>query len=509
MGYHECIPSYLTAPRFRRETDLSDLTGSTLNDYRVLRRLGKGAMAEVYLAEQCSLARQVALKVLSTELASNPAYVERFQHEARSAAALVHANIVQVYEVGQSNGSHYIAQEYVAGQNLGDLVRRQGPLDPGRVLDVLRQVAAALSRAHERSIVHRDIKPENLILARSGEVKVADFGLARVVTQDATNRTQAGLTLGTPLYMSPEQIEGRPLDSRSDIYSLGITAYHLLTGEPPFQGDSPLAVAMQHLNKTAPSLTGRVPPTPTALAELVERMMAKDPAQRFADPADLLRALHVVAKTAAAEGWAEGPESWPLGDLAAETQADLAATEQLGEVLQKVRRLSRGGSRSPLLWGAVLSALLGGLIAASLRQPFALADSQPPLPQYDNPFQQLLHAKLANTPEAWKAVWDERFGEIDPFNRHFAEQGLVRYYFNHGQPDDYRAALPYLRNLAALSQNQSRLRLFGMVGLAVAYAELGNIEQSERIRIQLTPDDIATLRETDPELVEHYLRVGS
>src|SRR5690606_24118222 len=129
----------------------------------------------------------------------------------------------------------------------------------------------------------------------------------RVNTQDATNRTQAGLTLGTPLYMSPEQIEGRSVDSRSDIYSLGITAYHLLTGEPPFQGDTPLAVAMQHLGKVASSLATRVPPIPTALADLVERMMAKDPAQRFADPGDLLRSLHIVARQAATEGWSEGP----------------------------------------------------------------------------------------------------------------------------------------------------------------------------------------------------------
>src|SRR5690606_13530866 len=128
---------------------------------------------------------------------------------------------------------------------------------------------------------------------------------------------------------------------------------------------------------------------------------------------------------------------------------------------------------------------------------------------YDNPTQQLLHAKWANTPEAWKAVWDERFGETDPLNRYFAQQGLVRYYFSHGQPDDYRAALPYLRDLAALSKNQNRLRLFGIMGLAVAHAELGNVEEAERMRVQLTPDDIATMRETDPELVEHYLGVSS
>ncbi len=462
-------------------------------------------MAEVYLAEQCSLARQVALKVLSNDLASNPAYVERFQHEARSAAALVHANIVQIYEVGQSNGSHYIAQEYIAGQNLGDVVRRSGPLEPGKVLDVLRQVTAALSRAHERSIVHRDIKPENLILARSGEVKVADFGLARAITPDATNRTQAGLTMGTPLYMSPEQIEGRPLDSRSDIYSLGVTAYHLLSGEPPFQGDTPLAVAMQHLNKQPQRLSVRNARIPEGLSQLVERMMAKDPSERFADPLDLLRSLHLLAKQAAAEGWAEGPENWPMGEFGAETRGSIEATEQLDEVLRKVRRLGQGGKSTALVWGGIASLILGGLLAAAVRQPFALAESEAELPLYDNPTQQLLHAKLAKTPDAWKAVWDSRFGEIDPFTYHFAQQGLVRYYFSQGQPDDYRAAIPYLEDLASLSDNQSRLRLFGIMGLAVAHAELGNLTESERSRQKLTAQDVTTLRQTDPQLVDHYL----
>ena len=232
-------------------------------------------MAEVYLAEQQSLARQVALKVLSPELSSQPEYVDRFHHEARSAAALVHANIVQVYEVGQANGSHFIAQEYVPGQNLGESMRRHGPVEPGRVLDILRQVASALSKAHEQSIVHRDVKPENIMLARSGEVKVADFGLARVISGEGVDRTQAGVTMGTPLYMSPEQVEGRPVDSRSDIYSLGVTAFHMLAGEPPFKGDTPIAMAVQHLHTAPPSLVELVPSAPVGLIAIIERMLAK------------------------------------------------------------------------------------------------------------------------------------------------------------------------------------------------------------------------------------------
>lgn len=160
-----------------------------------------------------------------------------------------------------------------------------------------------------------------------------------------------------------------------------------------------------------------------------------------------------------------------------------------------------------MVWAALASLVAGGLLAVTLRQPFALADVESQLPRYDNPTQQLLHAKLANTPDAWKAVWDSRFGEIDPLTRHFAQQGLARYYLGQGQPDDYRAAIPYLEKLATLSDNQSRLRLFGIMGLSVAHSELGNHAEAERMREKLTSQDIITLRETDPLLVDHYLRV--
>src|SRR4051794_20684891 len=261
-------------------------------------------MAEVYLAQQLSLSRQVALKVLNEELARDPNYVRRFQHEARAAAALVHAGIVQIYEVGEDHGVHYIAQEYVTGRNLGEVTRSTGSLSPQLTLDILRQVTAALGKASSEGIVHRDIKPENILLARSGEVKVADFGLARVQGDGGANFTQIGVTMGTPLYMSPEQIEGHALDSRSDIYSLGVTAYHMLAGQPPFTGDTPLSVAIQHLNSVPPPLASRRPDVPPRLAQVVERMMAKKPSERFGDPAELLAELHAVASEGAQEGWA-------------------------------------------------------------------------------------------------------------------------------------------------------------------------------------------------------------
>ncbi len=479
---------------------VTDLTGQRLRDYQVLRRIGRGAMAEVYLAEQESLARQVALKVLSRELASDPAYVDRFLHEARSAARLVHANIVQVYEVGRDGEHHFIAQEYVPGQNIGDLIRRNGQLKPAQVLDILRQVAAALCKAAEHSIVHRDIKPENLMVARNGEVKVADFGLARA-TGDQTGRTQAGVTMGTPLYMSPEQIEGRTVDSRSDIYSLGVAAYHMLAGRPPFEGDTPLAVAVQHLHKTPLPLGDFAVGLPSGLSELVNRMMAKSPDDRFATPADLLRELRGLARRAAEEGWAEGPENWSLGDLAAVKESQLAATEHLDRLMRQSRslRLQDIGRRPWLAW--IVGGLLLGLLLGVVTQPgFALEDAQPRAVVYETPLEQLYYAKKVDTEAAWKAVIDE-FPEADEFYHHLAMQGLVRHYYRFSQPE---RAIPPLLVLAKLPDSQVELRTFGIAGLAVAYDQTGDPDKSSEYKLQMDADMLERLDREEPQLALLY-----
>lgn len=455
-------------------------------------------MADVYLAEQQSLARQVALKVLSGELAAQPAYVERFKHEARSAAALVHANIVQVYEVGQSNGSHFIAQEYVAGQNLAEWMHRHGQVEPGRVLDILRQVTAALSKAHERAIVHRDVKPENIMLARSGEVKVADFGLARATT-DESNRTQAGVTMGTPLYMSPEQIEGRAIDSRSDIYSLGVTAYHMLAGEPPFQGETPLAVAVQHINKQPPPLAERAPDTPQELVQLVERMMAKKPEDRFADPMHLMRELRMLAKQAAADGWAEGPENWSLSDLSA-FGGTIAATGDLEQLMRGTRALQVPKTdRKRLLALLAIAAVIGALLAGAARRPYVLASSEPPLTTFDTAQKQLFHAKMVDTPAAWEAVW-EKHDKADAFEINLAKQGLARYYM---RAEDYEKAIEYLLELADVPSSQQATRTFANVALTVSYAELGDKEKSQLYKGRVSVSDIEDMQ-TDPELLAKF-----
>ncbi|MEK6257464.1 MAG: serine/threonine-protein kinase [Planctomycetota bacterium] len=261
-----------------------DFTGMVLGGFHLLRRLGKGGMAEVWLSEQTSLRRQVAVKILRPDFVADAGYVKRFKHEATAAGSLNHSNIVQVYMVGEENGIHFIAQEYVQGRNLKEFITRKGPLEVPIALHILKQVAAALQVAAASGIVHRDIKPENVLLTKKGEAKVADFGLAQLSLHgEKVALTQVGVTMGTPLYMSPEQVNGKPLDARSDIYSMGVMAWHMLAGRPPFTGESALAVAVKHLNEVPPSLQDVRPDVPPGVVALIERMMSKKKEDRPAD----------------------------------------------------------------------------------------------------------------------------------------------------------------------------------------------------------------------------------
>lgn len=485
---------------------MSELVGKTLKDYYVLRRLGQGAMAEVYLAQQLSLGRQVALKVLNADLARDPAYVERFQHEARAAASLVHAGIVQIYEVGAGDAGlgvtvHYIAQEYVPGRNLGEVIRARKRLEPSLVLDVLRQVAAALAKASSEGIVHRDIKPENIMLARSGEVKVADFGLARVQGGAGVNLTQIGVTMGTPLYMSPEQIEGRALDSRSDIYSLGVTAYHMLAGAPPFTGETPLAVAMQHLNQRPDPLDTRQPGLPPALGVIVGRMLEKKPEHRFEDPGALLRELHNAARQGAADGWAVAPQDWSLAELIAVADDRAAATSRLGEMM-RTTALPTVPPRSKRGWiaaGIALCILLGILAAIALRPRSLLAGVTNGPPPQSSVWAQLYQAKTVDTEAAWQAV-PLHFKEADPYYHNLAKQGLANFYlFRSEQPE---RALGPLRDLAALGTSHPDLAAFGIAGTVVAETRLGNFERAREENSRLDGSMRATIEERFPQLNE-------
>ncbi|HVL12765.1 MAG TPA: serine/threonine-protein kinase [Gemmata sp.] len=278
-----------------------DLSGKVLGDYQLLRRLGVGGMGQVYLARQLSLKREVALKLLRDDLATNSTALKRFQAEAEAVARLNHPNIVHIHQIGEHDGLRYMALEYVEGRNLRDYLARKGPPELAVALGVIRQVALALQKAHELGIVHRDIKPENILVTRKAEVKVADFGLSRffAATAAPASLTQSGVALGTPLYMAPEQVQGQPTDQRTDIYSLGATCYHLLAGEPPFRGATAFDVAVKHVQEHPRPLAELCPDLPPDLCAMVHKMMAKDPADRYPSIREVLHDLAKVRDGAA------------------------------------------------------------------------------------------------------------------------------------------------------------------------------------------------------------------
>jgi eukaryotic-like serine/threonine-protein kinase len=257
--------------------------------YRVLKRLGSGGMADVYCAQDQQLGRRVALKLLYRHLAEDEQFVERFKREASSAASLQHPNIVGIFDRGQWDGTYYIAMEYVEGRTLKDIVRERGPAPPEAAVDVVLQILRAARFAHQRGIVHRDLKPQNVLIDDEGRIKVADFGIARA---GASDMTETGSVMGTAQYLSPEQAQGRPVDARSDLYSIGIVLYEMLTGRVPFDAESPVTVALKQVSE-APMLPREIDPAiPPALEGVVLRALEKDPAHRFGNADEFIEALH-------------------------------------------------------------------------------------------------------------------------------------------------------------------------------------------------------------------------
>ncbi len=279
-------------------TNLEDRLIGKLFDgrYRIERKLGSGGMAEVYLAEDEELGRKVALKILNERHARDEQFVERFKREARNAASLSHPHIVRIYDRGQFDETYYIAMEYLDGPTLKELLVRKGPTPPLTAIKFAREILSALAEAHRHDIVHRDIKPHNVIVSPDWNVKVTDFGIAR---SGASQMTEAGSIVGTAQYLSPEQARGKPVDQRSDLYSVGIVLYEMLTGTVPFTGDAAVEIAMKHLsNIPEPPSTRREGISPD-LDAVVMRALAKDPEQRYASAdemdADLARVARGVA----------------------------------------------------------------------------------------------------------------------------------------------------------------------------------------------------------------------
>jgi len=256
--------------------------------YLVISRLGSGGMADVYLAQDQLLGRQVAVKVLHHHFAEDHEFVERFRREASSAAALSHPNIVAIFDRGEWNGTYYIAMEYVPGRSLKALVRETGPLDPVVAIDTVIQILRAARFAHKRGVIHRDLKPHNVILDEDGRARVTDFGIARA---GASDMTLTGSIMGTAQYLSPEQAQGHTVSASSDLYSVGVILYELLTGVVPFEGESAVAIAFKQVSAAPRPPSELNPALSPSLDAVVLRALAKDPSERYADDDELIAAL--------------------------------------------------------------------------------------------------------------------------------------------------------------------------------------------------------------------------
>ncbi len=303
-----------------KNDDINSLVGKSLGQFRIVERIGAGGMATVFKAYQPTLDRYIAVKVLPAYHARDPIFVKRFTQEARSVAKLAHPNIVQIHDFGEQDNITYIVMEYVDGGTLKDRLRER-PLTVPEAVDFVIQAAEGLGCAHSHGIIHRDVKPANMLLRRDGHLLLSDFGIAKIL-EGTVNLTRVGTGIGTPQYMSPEQGTGQPVDRRSDIYSLGIVLYHALTGNVPFTADSPLSITVKHLNEPIPVEKLRAKGVPQPIEQVVLRMTAKAPADRYQTTDALIEAL-TKALTAAQltlPRWRTGLQSTGSSGQAADQQ---------------------------------------------------------------------------------------------------------------------------------------------------------------------------------------------
>ena len=257
--------------------------------YEVLKRVGSGGMADVYMAKDHKLNRNVAVKVLKSEYVEDEKFLKKFETEAQAVARLSHPNIVNVYDVGIEDGINYIVMELAEGMTLKEYIRRKGYLSPKETVEISLQIASAISHAHKNHIIHRDIKPQNILVSEIGNVKVTDFGIAKATSSNTV--TSTATAMGSVHYISPEQAKGRFCDEKSDIYSLGITMYEMLTGHVPFDGDTTVAIALKHLQEEIQSPRKYVPELPKSTVQIIYKCTQKSPDRRYSDMAELISDL--------------------------------------------------------------------------------------------------------------------------------------------------------------------------------------------------------------------------
>jgi len=417
--------------------------------YRITRKLGAGGMADVYLAEDQELGRRVAIKILNGRHANDAQFIERFRREAKNAAALNHPNIVSIYDRGEAEHTYYIAMEYLDGRSLKELIVGRGPAPVNVSVEYARQILSALKFAHRHGIVHRDIKPHNVLVDREGRVKVTDFGIARAGT---SQMTEAGSIVGTAQYLSPEQARGTEVDQRSDLYSLGIVLYELLTGQTPFDGDTPVEIAMKHLSATPrpPSQIRR--DIPRDLDLVVMRALAKDPAARYqsADEmeADLERVLRNAPVAAATTDSATQIMSAPAGAAVADTGATMIAPRQPAAAQEVVEEEERERPVWPWLVAAlfVIAAAIAGVI---VWHQLSGSPPQEPVSDYTNCERvsqakrqiQAVHLHAHVTPQATMKCKAGQVFKQDPTGGTLPKGGTVTIWVSTGKP---KVAIPKL-----------------------------------------------------------------
>jgi serine/threonine-protein kinase len=518
---------------------LADLTGVTLGDFQIEKLLGRGGMGEVYLATQLSLNRPIALKVLRPELVANPTYLSRFRTEATAVAKLNHANIVHVYSVGCIDQVHFIAMEYVQGTNLRDYILKKGALDLPLALSIMRQAGQAIGAAGEGGLIHRDVKPENILVTRKGKVKVADFGLCRDQESGNVHVTQSGITMGTPLYISPEQAQGHAIDHRSDLYSLGVTFYHMLAGVPPFRADTALALALKHVREAPRSILVHRHDLPAEIDRLVLKLMEKNPDDRYQSAALMLADLAKIRDSVSMGSTAPLPE--PIGGspsgakdshatpskLESSSKPSLSSSALTG-VSDQLKRLvvPKPASAVRLSWRIVIATtvacfLAGAIAGWSARSQDALAIPLDPaqalpvlwieprwssIPRQLTADDQMRYAQFQAPQDDWVAAWLA----VPGFFPHSAEAistayiQLARIWYRRL---DLNALIALKSELTQWNHAQGRDKeLVTIIQIAID-SRKGDIKAVVDGMKTLTKDDVPEMY--DPALVEMCLEISS
>jgi serine/threonine protein kinase len=383
--------------------------------YEAVKPVGAGGMARVYKGTDRVLDRTIAIKVLAAPFDADPGFVERLRREARSAAGLSHPNVVAVFDSGSDGGIHYIVMEWIEGESVAELIRREGPLESARASVIAEGVCEALAAAHDMGVVHRDVKPANVMVGRDGQVKVLDFGIAKALTAETLTRT--GTTLGTAAYISPEQARGVPGDGRSDLYSLGCTLYEMLTGRPPFVGDTPVVVASRRLTEEPERPSNVRPGVSAGLDAVVMKALAKDLSVRYQDGRAMAEDLRRAARGLPLVLGPSGDEGTGTIELAEETTEVLPEDRTPPLPVAAPVPASRRDGPSPRRSAIVAGLLFGGLAVLGLILFLALnrGGSPPPKGEPTSPAVSSppnVAQALANLTEVVTA--GEQAGQVDP-----------------------------------------------------------------------------------------------